>query len=654
MTKPTLLLCTALTLALPLAARASEQPITVTATRIPTPADAVPAGVTILTRADFAAQGDTTLAQALSAVPGVNIVQAGGPGNATSLFMRGTGSEDVLVLLDGVPVNDPAEPNGAFNFGVYTLADVERIEIVRGPMSGLYGGNAIGGVINIITRRGAGKPRADITLGGGWPAQGQGSATVSGVSGRFDYALSAALNEQAGFDATPKRMSVYAGHRAPYRAKLAAAQVGYALSPQTRLYLILRAQQTDAAFPDLGYPIYDDPTEFDYNTNLFGKLGLSSSLLDGRWHTELFVARLQTRLHNKNLLDTADPNQASANDHYDGARTDVQWNNTLRLPDAGPFNLSSALFGVEYSNDSAREAVNETNYGFPYTSHLRASQHLWAGHAGLQTTLAQRLTLTAALRDDSVSSFGNAITWRLGGVFALPAWHANLKAAVGTGFLAPSLFDLHYVSNYGTGNPNLRPEYSTGWEAGVDFSQPGFGQADFISGSVSYFANSIRDLIQSVTLPGSFTSTEENVARAQINGVETNLTLRPADWLSATLTYTYTRARSRTSTTPLLRRPRNVASLSATLRPVPALSLTPQLRYVGRFYDTIYNDSGYYTGIGSSDPGTIFNLTARYRLNARFTLFADGRNILNSRFEPQNGLQMPGASLLLGIHATLQ
>ena len=131
----------------PALAHADNTPIVVTATRVATPVDQVPASVTVLTQADFLRQGDTTLVQALDSIPGVNMVQSGGPGNQASLFIRGTNSEDVLVLLDGVPVNDPANPNGAFNFGVFTLADVERIEVVRGPMSGLYGAGAIGGGI---------------------------------------------------------------------------------------------------------------------------------------------------------------------------------------------------------------------------------------------------------------------------------------------------------------------------------------------------------------------------------------------------------------------------------------------------------------------------------------------------------------------------
>ncbi len=647
--------CVAASLA-PWVAQADDQtiygPITVTATRIPTPSSQVPAGVTVLTQADFAKRGDNTLVQALSEVPGVNVVQLGGPGNQASVFIRGTNSEDVLVLLDGVPVNNPANANGAFDFGQYELADIERVEIVRGAMSGLYGSNAIGGVINIITKRGTKPSNVTITAAGGYPAQAQTNVTVSGVAGKFDYALTGGIDEQAGFDYTPKRMSVYANNQDPYRSQLGYLQLGYHITPLTRIYAIVSAQGTDAASPDLAYPEFDDPNNFFYNSTYFGKLGVSSTLLDGRLSTDLFVAQLQDQLHNRNLLDANDPNFASANDIYNGYRTDTQWNNTLRLPDAGALTFSSLLFGTEYTNDTAHENVNENSGGF--TTYVHASQHSWSGHMGLQTTVANRLTLTGAVRNDTVSSFGNATTWRAGAVLAVPEIDATLKGSVGTGFLAPSLFDLYYVDNYGdSGNPNLRPEYSTGWEIGPQFDIPAFGQPDFASVSATYFSTSIRDLIQAeANANGAYT--EENVSRANINGVETVYVLNPAPWFSAQVNYTYTRAISGSDGPALLRRPQNAGSAIVTIKPLPGLIITPQVQYVGRFNDYLYNDSGYLTGTGSSAPGTIVNLNVSYRLNDKFTLFATGNNILNSNFEAANGLQIPGASLLMGVRATLE
>lgn len=656
MFKKTLLagLCLAV---LPLAAQADNNPpqlITITAARIPTPAQKTPAGVTVITRAQMQARGDVTLVDALAAVPGLGVVQSGGPGNTASVFIRGADSEDVLVLLDGVPVNDPSEANGAFNFGDITLQDVQRIEIIRGPMSGLYGANAIGGVINIITLQGAGRPQASITLAGGFPGQFQGGLTLSGSTGAWDYALSGEDNAQAGFDATARRLSVYAGHRDPYRAQLGALNLGYTLVPGTRVSLVLRAQHTDAAFPDLGYPIFDDPDAHDDNNDLFGKFGLTSLLDNGFWETSLFIARLADELHYQNLLDADDPNAAEAGDFYHGTRTDAQWNNVLHPADAGPSRDASATFGLEVADDGARENVNENDGGSPFIETVRAAQHTLAGHAGAQTTLFGRLTLTGALRDDAVSSFGNAFTWRAGAVLAVPEADAHLKFAYGTGFLAPSLFDLYYVDSYGdNGNPDLRPEYSSGFEAGPQFDVPLLGQADFASLSASYFQSSIRDLIQAVATP-SYTYTEENIGRANIRGVETEAVLTPANWLRADVSYTYTKAEDAATGTPLLRRPRNTGSATITLTPLPGLSIVPQVQVTGRFEDYLYADDGLPTGTGSADAGTLVNLSVNYRLEDGITVFATGRNILNSNFEPVNGLQTPGASLLLGVRATVE
>src|SRR4051812_9686894 len=125
----------------------------VTGTRIPTPAERVPAAITTITRQDIEERGYQSLAEALVSVPGLRLVPSGGLGAQTSAFIRGNSGRSVLVLLDGVPLNDPAEANGAFNFGNDLLFDVERIEVLRGPTSALYGSAAIGGVINLVTRR---------------------------------------------------------------------------------------------------------------------------------------------------------------------------------------------------------------------------------------------------------------------------------------------------------------------------------------------------------------------------------------------------------------------------------------------------------------------------------------------------------------------
>jgi vitamin B12 transporter len=361
----------------------------------------------------------------------------------------------------------------------------------------------------------------------------------------------------------------------------------------------------------------------------------------------LFAARIEDNRRYSNLLDANDPNFASANDHYNGYRTDVQWNNTLHLPDDYATTFSTILAGVEYINDTAKENVNESGF----LENVNASQHSVAGHLAGQTTLFDRLTLTAALRDDSVSSFGNAFTGRGGAVLAIPEADLHLKASYGTSFLAPSLYDLYGVDNFGyQGNPNLKPEHGDGYEAGAQLDLPAFGQPDFASLSATYFHNNIRDLIT----PTPDFATEENIGEARINGAEAEAVLTPAPWLVADLTYTYTDARDVSDNSQLLRRPENAASATLTISPTPRLTIVPDVKYIGKFTDYLYADNGYPTGDGFAQPGTIADLTVNYEVSTIFTLFVQGKNLFNSNFEPVNGLQTPVQSFLFGIRAAIK
>ena len=159
--------------------------VVVTATRVPTPLEQIPASVSVVDRQTIDVNDYNTLTDALATIPGIRVSPSGGPGGQASVFIRGTNSNHVLVLRDGMPINDASEANGAFNFGIDTLSDIERIEVIRGPMAALYGSGAIGGVINLICRQGK-EPGFHVTgdLQGGYPAQVRGAVVASGIEGR--------------------------------------------------------------------------------------------------------------------------------------------------------------------------------------------------------------------------------------------------------------------------------------------------------------------------------------------------------------------------------------------------------------------------------------------------------------------------------------
>ena len=646
------------------AAGGQELPVTVlpgqvvTATRLPTLAESVPAGVTVIDRATIESRGYTTLAEALSAVPGLRLVQSGGPGGNASAFLRGTNSNQVLVLIDGVPANDPSDPNGAFNFGVDTLGGVQRIEVVRGPMSGLSGSGAIGGVVNIITNKGQGETHGSVELGAGLPRAAEGQAALSGASGKFDYSLSVGSSSYLGFDTLPKRESVYNGARNSYRSQVATVNLGYTPVPGTRLSVLFRGRGSVFNLDELGSPAFDASHYTGQDNNFLGRIGGTTTLFDGALESSLFVAR---NVYNRKYvedLEAADPNQASGTTKYYAQSIDLQWNNTLHLDDRSWATGSAVLFGYQHLNETARSSLNTASafvpFGtpVPYTASVDASDSSNAGHMGVQTTVLERLTLTADARAEDVRYGGSAFTWRTGGVLAVPEALSRLKLSYGTAFLAPSLFDLFGVDSFGFhGNPNLQPERSTGWEAGWGIDLPLAGRAKAVSMEVTYFHNYVRDLIQIAYAPDYSSSTPVNIARARTQGVEATLTVRPANWLEASASYTYTDARNLTANSLLLRRPYNQASGSLRLTPLAGLTLTPELIYVGAFQDYLVDNNGFPAGVGRSPSGLLFNLTATYDVTPKVQLFANGYNLGNSRFEPANGFQVWGAWFLAGARA---
>jgi vitamin B12 transporter len=628
--------------------------LVVTATRVPTPILDIPAGVSVIDRQTIEQRGYNTLAEALSAVPGIRVSQSGGAGGVASVFVRGTNSDQVLVLIDGMPINDPADPGAQFNFGVDTLGDVERIEIIRGPMAALYGSGAIGGVINLIMRTGH-EQGFHFTgdLAGGYPEQVRGILNGSGIEGPLDYSLTFESQSQQGFDSTPQRMSIFTGVPQGFRDRLLTINLGYTPVDGTRVSLLLRGRSAKFGFNNLGDPTFDDANATGTDDTLLGRVGITSKLFNGTFETGVFVGRLKDDRQFRQLLNPLDPNQAAEDNRFHGYRTDIQWNNTVHLNDLFTSSVLTATdltFGYEYIGDTANVKANSISGGFPFAQNANASMTTNSGYAGVQTTLWQRVTLTGQVRQDVVLN-DSPSTWRLGAVLDVPEMLTHFKAAYGTAFRAPTLFDRFGFDSTGfRGNPNLQPETAQGWEAGFTTDLPVFARADGLSFGATYFNEQIQNLIVEQFVP---IETQVNIGSAHIQGVETSLTVRLFQWMTLDATYTFTDAQDADSGERLLRRPQNTASLNAAITPMPGLTIAPELLLTGAFQDFLIDNSGVSTNVGTSQHGLIANLTITYDVAPHVQLYATGRNIFNSRFEPVNGFQTPGASFLAGVRVRL-
>jgi vitamin B12 transporter len=388
---------------------------------------------------------------------------------------------------------------------------------------------------------------------------------------------------------------------------------------------------------------------------LLGRIGVRSSLFDGTYQTSVFLGREQNDRRYYEPLNLADPNLTTVDDRYHSYRTDLQWNNTMHLNDFFSSTVLSATdltFGYEHTADSAKVRTNDNYGGFPYAETANASQTDDAVYLGLQSTVWQRLILTSQIRQDWEAP-NTPTTWRLGAVVDASEIDTHFKAAYGTAFRVPSLFDRYGVDSFGyVGNPNLKPEIAQGWETGFTSTLPALGRPDFASFGATYFNEQVNNLI--VAVDTATVDTAENIGSAHIQGVETELSLHPAAWLTMQATWTYTVAKDVDGGTPLVRRPRDAASLNATIMPWPGVKIAPELLYTGAFEDYLVDDGGNSTGdIVTSPHGLIVNITVTYDVAPRVQLYANGTNIFYSKFEPVNGYQIPGPTFVAGVRLHL-
>lgn len=611
----------------------------VTATRVPTPAERVPASITVLTRRDIEERGYQTLSEALQFVPGVRLAPLGGIGQQSTAFLRGNSGRSTLVLLDGVPINDVSEPNGSFNFGNDLLFDIERVEVVRGPASSLYGSAALGGVINLVTRR-APADRAVQAFGeaaGGSQRTFRGGVGAGGTVGAFDYLGTVANLSTQGSNAIAPRFNQSLAERDGFRGTAATARLGFAPIPGTRVEGTLRWRENVFG---LDNPGRDDPNYNADDRRWFGQLRGETQLFGGVWTSGLRAFRTEDRRRFTNLPDSL--SRATNDDLFRGSRTGADWGNIVRLPGFGALDQGALSFGAAY----AREEANSRSGNAPFRVLTNASQDTVAGHASLQYRLFQRLDLTAGFRHDEVGSFGET-TWRVGAVLQAPELNARVRAAAGSGFNAPSLFQrFGTIGNTFRGNPSLRPERSTGWELGAELDVPALGRRDFATLGATFFQSRVEDQI---VFRGSSLA---NIDRADIEGAELLLALRPARWLQGELAWTITDARDARTDRPLPRRPEHVLSATARIAPVERLVIAPQLLVTGRSPEAAfasYRDDG--TSFATerrNKSGTVVNVSASYQFRPQVAGFVEARNLGNARFEPANGFVIPGRSVLAG------
>ena len=602
---------------------AAVSPVVVTATRIPTPKLKVANSITVITAQDIALKQQQTLPDVLADAPGLNIVQSGGPGGAASVFLRGTNSNHVKVLVDGIDVSDPSSSNGAFDFGQFLTPDIERVEILRGPQSGLYGSDAIGGVINIITKSGNGPPHLGVGLEGGTFDTFNQNASLAGSTGAFHYVANIEHFHSGATPVTPLDLLAPGEKRNDdlYDNVTASTKLGYDVTSNFDLGLV--ARYTDSHLRSTGdddvYYGYPDPVQSTSDDQQFyGRATGHLSLFDGRFDQTLGVAY-------SNLRSTFFTPNYGVSLFY-GDRVKIDWQGDIKLADT-----EILVLGAEHQRDKITQPIS-------------AATSIDSGYVELQSNPFSNFNDTVSARYDSNSRFGAQATYRIAPTYFIEATGTKLEASVGTGFKAPTLSEMfqNFPSFGFFGNPNLKPEKSVGFDAGVEQHL----LDDRFQFGATYFYNHITDLIDDNATFTSYT----NIGKAHTDGVESFVLVKPLRTVSLRVDYTYTEADDDILHEELIRRPHNKWNFDARWQATSRLSLDADLISLGSWVD------------GNRDfsiprlqaPGyTTVNLAANYDVTGHLTVYGRITNLADEHYEDPDGFLKPGRGFFIGVKARL-
>ena len=597
-------------------AGSASAPIVVTATRVEVPAAVVGSSVTVVDAEQLQARQSVSILDALRGVPGVDLTQSGGRGSIGAGYIRGSQSEQVLVLVDGVELNDPVKPGRGVDLSTIPVENIERIEVLRGPQSTLYGADAIGGVVNIITRKGQGPVSGGAKVEGGSFHTWNESLEVRGGDRRGHFAVGASRQDSEGISSASEKSGNT--EKDGYDSTELSGRFGWTPSTEFDADGLVRWTRSNSDYDGFldGRPVdSDDHAESD--RLLVGGNG-RMNLLDGRWKQRLGGAIVDHQRDDFSSLGASS---------FDSQLRKVDWQNDLRI---GEVNLLTA--GLEYEEEAAESVYEAAGYIDRFDRHIARNK---AAYVQDHFT-AGPVSAVAGVRVDDHSAFGSEATWRVAPVYAVPGTGTRIKGSCGTGFKAPSLFQLY--SAYGS--PDLDPEASLGWDAGVE--------QDLMEGRITagatFFRNKFKDMIDYDFALSRYA----NVGEAEAQGMEVFVAARPVDDLTLRASYTYTETENKETGTVLERRPRNKASLDATYAFTAKARGTASLLYTGDRKDIDY--AAYETL--TLDSYVLAGLRAEYDVRENLTVFGRVENLFDEEYEEVFGYGTPGRAAYGGVKMT--
>ena len=586
--------------------------IVVTATRTEIQKAEIPASVTVISEKEIHERGVSTISDILQDVSGLDVTQQGGPGKITSTFIRGAESRHTLVLIDGVRVNSPTL--GGFDFSDLTVDNIERIEVIRGPLSTLYGSDALGGVIQIFTKKGKISTGA-VSFEGGSYGTSKEAVSAEVKKDLYDLSLTASRTDTHGFSAFKSGSERDGYENTSISLRLGRKMYGGRTDLTTRL-IQSKTELDGCKFDPDTFSSYecDNPAyEQERRMAIIGLL--YSSQFNPSWEQRLSASVTSEHLINRDI----DPN--GVNSRIDTTINNINWQHNITSDENSRLSI-----GYEWQGQNGE---NMGNFSKAFSNHAIYLQE--------QKKLGTSAQVLAGVRWDDSAIYESALTYRLGMTY-LPVEIVKWYAQYGTGFKGPTLNDLFWA---GAGNPDLDPEKSKGWEIGIEemFS-------DNLSLSVAYYENFFKDLIQWAPIDPSdpFSLWQpQNIARAESRGIETNMVWNISTLLRLEGNYTYNDTEDKDTHSYLLRRPLNKYALFLHLNPEGRWTVTTNFFHTGKRVESDGTDLPAYSKV---------DIISRYRISSTTEIYGRIENLFDEEYEETKGYGTAGFSTYGGVRMT--
>jgi len=590
---------------------AEAEPVVVSATRFDIPLDQSPATVSVITSEDLEQKQIERVSDSLRQVPGLSVVQTGTAGQLTSVFMRGLPSQDMQVLLNGIPINQGLA--GQFDFANLMTDDIDRIEVVRGPQSTLYGPRALAGVIQIFTKQGTGTPGITASGEGGSYETFREWLQSDGKIDKFDYSVGASRLDTD--NARPNNN---------YRNTAGIADVGWSPKEQLRIGGLFTYSLSDTGNPNTIF----DPRPIDHFLTEKWLIGPNVDWKVTDWweHKVIFAYDQERQVNDPNQDGFVGPTRALFE------RTTIDYQSNLKA--ASWLTLTSGFFYSRVNAGQERPFVSQA-FG-PQPTFIGDHTQETAGF--LQATVnIDNFIFVAGGRLDHFNQFGDVWTYRFAGSYKIDQTNTTLHSSVATGFSPPSSQDKIFGNNFG-----LKPEKDLGWDIGVEQR---LWENRVIVGA-TYFHN---DLSNVIGFNGLFKTL--NLGAAETQGLEAELRAQPIADLIFTASYTYLDAEKTSSAdisqlqgARLPRRPRNEIYVSVSYLWCRKLRTTAEAKFVNAREELNFGGPNF-----DIEDYSFVNIAAEYEINPHMSIFGRIDNLTNEHYAEVFGFPALGRAAYGGV-----